>query len=223
MPSKAKKARTAPIVSPKTQSVHSQKVKGRDFWKTTSEARLMSNKSAEKRTHFTNVHFWQNRVRGVGAGEASFSGDRETFLSPCKRVFNPGLGPGCARVRGRDSSGSPGTGVPFNSARSPFPKTSFLTDQGWNGMRFWAIQNGAGRWTNLQYPRTAALCAAAREMAVGRLSRRRASQLVRVAAWRDCLEIETRSSSALNMLPSRKTCFKIPSNPGRLRACCIKF
>src|SRR5437899_22932 len=115
------------MVSAKRQRTHSTKVRGPEFLKTSNEARLRSNRSAESSTHFTAV---QCRRRGWELSDSLKQGCElgTDFPSPRRRVSSPGPvtwteGPGL------DSgcSGLPGMGVPFNSALSPFPRTVFFT------------------------------------------------------------------------------------------------
>ena len=127
LPSNAKNARAAPMVSAERQRTHSTKVRGPEFLKTSNEARLKSNKSAVSSTHFSTV---QCRRRGWDAAVSIELGCEAgtDFPSPRRRVSRPGPFT-CAERPELDSgcSGLPGMGVPFNSALRPFPRTVFLT------------------------------------------------------------------------------------------------
>ena len=128
-PSSAKTASAAPKTSDKMQSSHSRMLNGPELLKTITEARLSSKRSAASRMPFTSVHFRRREFRLETGEVESDSGCSPDFCSPRRSVPRPGPRPVRARSTEAEDAGAgpPGTRVPFNSARNPFPKTSFLT------------------------------------------------------------------------------------------------
>src|SRR5439155_15019960 len=108
------------------QSADSAKFIRPEVLMTNTDARVRSTRSAASRSHRISRQLRQKGFCSFGCS-ASDSVSFDSLGSGRNRLFTPGLRLPSGRfsVSDEDLLGCPGTEVPFNKARNPFPKASF--------------------------------------------------------------------------------------------------